>query len=178
MAYPSYNENFEIFTDASSRQLGTVIVQKKRPIAFFIRKLTKAQQKYTVTELELLSIVETLKEFKGMLWGQKIKVWTDHQNLTRDSLGLTSDCVTRWRLLLKEYGPKIVYIKGIQNTVADAISSLEYDPIINPDRHFNLCMQKASEETDIDLDSLKWQAVSNNFVHYNSVEDSKNRKDR
>ena len=66
-----------------------------------------------------------------MLWGQPIKVYTDHKNLIRDALGLTSDRVYQWRLLLEEYGPKIVYIKGIHNTVADAISRLEYDPSIN-----------------------------------------------
>jgi hypothetical protein len=39
---------------------------------------------------------------------------------------LTPDKVHRWRLLLKEYGPEIViYIKGIHNTVTDAISRLE-----------------------------------------------------
>ncbi len=37
----------------------------------------------------------------------------------------------RWRLLLEEYGPKNVYIKGIHNTVTDAISRLEYDPSVN-----------------------------------------------
>ena len=41
-------------------------------------------------------------------------------------LGLTSDRVYRWRLLLEEFGPEIVYIKGIHNTVADAISRLDY----------------------------------------------------
>jgi hypothetical protein len=58
-----------IYTDASTRQLGGVITQDIRPIAFFSRKLTKAQQRYSVTELELLSIVELLKNFKGMLLG-------------------------------------------------------------------------------------------------------------
>ncbi len=33
--------------------------------------------------------------------------------------------------MLEEYGPEIVYIKGIHNTVADAISQLEYDPSVN-----------------------------------------------
>jgi hypothetical protein len=33
--------------------------------------------------------------------------------------------------LLEEYRPEIVYIEGIYNTVADAISQLEYDPSIN-----------------------------------------------
>ncbi len=66
-----------------------------------------------------------------MLWGQQIKVFTDHANLMRDALGLTSDRVYPWRLLLEEYGLEIVYIKGIHNTVADAVSRLEYDPSVN-----------------------------------------------
>ena len=128
LAYPDYSLPFDIYTDASSRQLGAVITQKGKPIAFFSRKLSETQQKYSVTELELLSIVETLKEFKGMLWGQRIKVFTDHKNLMQNALGMTSDRVYRWRLLLEEYGPVIEYIKGIDNTVADAMSRLEYDP--------------------------------------------------
>jgi hypothetical protein len=66
-----------------------------------------------------------------MLWGQSIKVYTDHANLIEDALGMTLECVYRWRLLLEEYKPKIVYIKGIHNTFADAISRLEYDPSVN-----------------------------------------------
>ena len=58
---------------------------------FFSRKLSVAQRKYSVTEIELLAIVKTLKEFKGMLWGQPIKVFTYHKNCMRDALGLTSD---------------------------------------------------------------------------------------
>ena len=128
LAYPDFSKPFEIYTDASAKQLGSVITQDNRPLAFFSRKLSETQQKYNVTEIELLAIVETLKEFKGMLWGQDIKIYTDHLNLTRDALGLTSDRVYRWRLILEEYGPEIVYIKGIHNTVADAISRLDFAP--------------------------------------------------
>jgi hypothetical protein len=104
LAYLDFSKPFEIYMDASSAQAGAVITQDNRPIAFFSRKLSKAQQKHSVTEIELLAIVETLKlkEFKGMLLGQDIKVYTDHKNLTRDALGLTSDRVYRWRLLLEE----------------------------------------------------------------------------
>jgi hypothetical protein len=49
---------FEIYTDASSTLLGDVIVQDIKPIAFFSRKLSKTQQKYSVIEIELLAIVE------------------------------------------------------------------------------------------------------------------------
>jgi hypothetical protein len=64
-----------------------------------------------------------------MLWGQRVKVYTDHKNLMQDALGFTSDRVYRWRLLIEEYGPEIVWVKGVHNTVADAISRLEYSPI-------------------------------------------------
>jgi hypothetical protein len=66
-----------------------------------------------------------------MLWEQQIKVYTDHKNLIRDALGLTSDRVYQWRLLLKEYGPEIIHIKGIHNTVDDTISRLNYSPVHN-----------------------------------------------
>jgi hypothetical protein len=131
LAYPDYSKVFEIYTDASSKKLGAVITQDNRPIAFFSWKLSDAQHKYSITKIDLLAIVETLQEFKGMLWGQNIKVFTDHANLKRDALGLTSDRVCQWRLLLEEYRPKIVYKKGIHNTVADAVSRLEYDPSVN-----------------------------------------------
>ena len=75
-----------------------------------------------MTKVDLLNIVETLKEFKGMLLGNRIKVYTDHRNLIQDAIGLTSEHIYQWRLLLQEYGPKIMHIKFIQNTVADAIS--------------------------------------------------------
>ncbi len=84
LAYPDFTKPFDIYTDTSTKQLGSVITQDNRPIAFFSRKLSGVQSKYTVTKLELLAIVETLKEFNGMLWGQRIIVYTDHKNLTQD----------------------------------------------------------------------------------------------
>ncbi len=57
LAYPDYSKVFEIYTDACSKQLGAVITQDNRPIAFFSRKLSNKQCKYCVTEIELLAIV-------------------------------------------------------------------------------------------------------------------------
>ncbi len=55
-----------------------------------------------------------------------------------NALGLTSDRVYQWRILLEEYAPEIVYIKWIHNTVADAISRLEYNPEVNEQNFANL----------------------------------------
>jgi hypothetical protein len=95
LAYPDYSKEFEIYTDAASCQMGAVITQQNRPIVFFSKKLFTTQQKYSVTEVELLAIVETLTEFKAMLWGQKINVYNDHKNLIQDALSLTSNRVNR-----------------------------------------------------------------------------------
>jgi hypothetical protein len=91
LTYPDYSKVFEIYTDASSKQLGAAITQDNMPIAFFSWKLSIAQRKYSVTKIELLAIVKTLKECKGILWGQSTKVFTDHKNFMRDALGLTLD---------------------------------------------------------------------------------------
>ena len=53
-------------------------------------------------------------------------MYTDHKKLKQDALGSSSDRVYRWRLLLEEFASDIVYIKCINNTVADAISRLDY----------------------------------------------------
>ncbi len=79
LAYPDYLKVFEIYTCASSKKLRAVIAQDNRPVAFLSWKLSIAQHKYGVTKIELLAIVKTPKEFKGMLWGQPIKVFTDYK---------------------------------------------------------------------------------------------------
>jgi transposase InsO family protein len=152
LSYPNFNEPFEIHTDASKQQLGAVISQNKQPIAFYSRKLNPAQVNYTTTERELLSIVETLKEFRNILLGQQIKVYTDHKNLTYKTFN--TERVMRWRLILEEYSPELIYIQGDKNIVADALSRLELTedpPDLQPEvnvlaEHFALSKTDVPEE--------------------------------
>ena len=92
--YPDHNKEFIIETDASDYQLGGRIFQHKdeeeveqdkpteQDVAFYTRKLNFAQKNYTTIEKEMLSAVEILKEYRPMLLGAKIKIYTDHKNLT------------------------------------------------------------------------------------------------
>ena len=61
LAYPDFNEEFKVHTDARKFQLGSVISQKGKPISLYSIKLTDSQKRYTVTEKGLLIIFETLK---------------------------------------------------------------------------------------------------------------------
>jgi hypothetical protein len=99
-------------------------------------KLTPTQTRYTTTERELLSIVETLKEFRTILLGQQLIVHTDHENLTHKHFN-SDRVVMRRRLYIEEYSPNLRYIKGIKNLAADALSRLRI--LNNPmnEAHFN-----------------------------------------
>ena len=125
LTYPYLNETFNIHTHASAFQLGAVISHKYKHITFYNRKLAGAQQRYTITERELLIIVETLKEFRTVLLGPKLRIYTDHKDIICKILN--TDRVLRWRLILEEYRLDIKYIKGEKNILADALSRLPFN---------------------------------------------------
>jgi hypothetical protein len=71
ICHPDFNHicSFHLDIDASDHQLGAVIMQDKKPIAFYSQKLNTAQKRYTTTERELLSAIETCKVYKNILLG-------------------------------------------------------------------------------------------------------------
>jgi hypothetical protein len=120
LAFPDFEKEFHIYADASDYQLGGVIMQDDKPLAFYSRKMNSAQQNYGTGQQELLSIVETLKEFECILLGQEITIHTDHLNLLYENT--KNKRLLRWRLTLEEFAPKFVHIKGEKNVVADCLS--------------------------------------------------------
>jgi hypothetical protein len=79
-----------ISPDASGHQLGAVVIQDKKPIDFYLRKLNTTQRRYANTERnrEFLSAIETCKEYKNILLGyhEPIIVFTEYKNNTFDGL--------------------------------------------------------------------------------------------
>ena len=100
-------------------QLEAVIVQKVKTIDFYSIKLTYYQQRYTVTYMELLIIIETLKKSKTILLGQKLSINTD--NKTPKCKNFNTNRVLRWILILEDFGTGIEYIKGEENIVSYAL---------------------------------------------------------
>jgi RNase H-like domain found in reverse transcriptase len=102
LSYPDFDKPSQIFTDASDGQLGAVIMQDNLTMDSYSINLNAALKRYTTTERELLSTIETYKENTNILLQYPIIVFTDHKNITFNRLK-SSDCVLCCLLLLEEY---------------------------------------------------------------------------
>ena len=63
-----------------------------------------------------------MKDFITILLGRKLRIYTNHKDLTCEHFN--TDRVLIWRLILEEYGPDIEYIKVEKNIVADGLSRI------------------------------------------------------
>ena len=67
LAYPNFQLQFLLYTDASDSAIGAVLSQmqegQERVIAYWSRKLQKTERNYSTTEQEALAVVSAIKEF-------------------------------------------------------------------------------------------------------------------
>ncbi|GFY31522.1 retrovirus-related Pol polyprotein from transposon gypsy [Trichonephila clavipes] len=120
---PNFQEQFNLFTDASGVGIGVVLNQNHRPIAFASRTLNKAERNYTVTERECLAVIWALNKFKTYFESLPVKVITDHAALTKLTKGKNlSSRMIRWALKLSQFNIEWEHRQGVQNVVADVLS--------------------------------------------------------
>ncbi|GBN20764.1 Retrovirus-related Pol polyprotein from transposon 297 [Araneus ventricosus] len=84
---PDISRPFWLYTDASATAIGACLAQhddvgKELPIAFFSKKLTPTQMKWSSIEREAFCVLEALKKFDTWIFGGKIQVVSDHNPLT------------------------------------------------------------------------------------------------
>ncbi|GFR94628.1 Pol polyprotein, partial [Elysia marginata] len=84
--HPDPKSETRLSTDASDSAIGAELSQKHhgmwRPIAFFSRKLTSPQSRYSTFDRELLAIYSAIQHFRFFLEGRPFSVLTDHKPLT------------------------------------------------------------------------------------------------
>ncbi|GJT77394.1 putative nucleotidyltransferase, ribonuclease H [Tanacetum coccineum] len=109
---PIWNLRFELMCDASDFAVGAVLGQKDgknfHPIYFASKTLNPSQQKYTITEKELMAVVFAFDKFRSYLILSKTIVHIDHSTLKH--LFKKQDAkprLIRWILLLHEFDIEI-----------------------------------------------------------------------
>ena len=72
-----------------------------------------------------------IKQFQGVIFGYEINVISDHNNLVYAPTLSESQRVMRWKIILKESGPNIQHIAGVENIVPDMLSRLSSTSVYN-----------------------------------------------
>lgn len=132
LAHPDSQAKLGLVTDASDTAIGAVLQQLKdgawQPLAFFSRKLSPAQIKYSPYDRELLAIYESIKYFRFMLEATHFTVYTDHKPLCYAFHERKSSCSPRQYRhldLISQFTTDIQHISGTSNVVADTLSRIE-----------------------------------------------------
>ena len=81
IALPNGRDGFVVYSNASRQGLGCVLMQNDRVIAYASRQLKKHEENYPTHDLELATIVFTLKIWRHYLYGAPYRIFTDHKSL-------------------------------------------------------------------------------------------------
>ena len=123
LTQPTCGKEYVIFSDTSLNELGCVLMQEGKVVAYASRQLNSHEKNYPTHDLELVPIVFVLKIWRHYLYGEKCFIYTDHKSLkyfpSQRELNLRQ---RRWMELIKDYDCVIDYQPGKANVVADALS--------------------------------------------------------
>ena len=127
LVLPLPSDFFTLQTDASGVGIASVLTVTRNgtehPVAYYNRKLTPAEQNYTVTELEGLAVIASIQHFESISLWTVFTVVTDHRSLTfLQSAKLLSGRLACWILYLQTFNFKIAYRPGSQHQLPDALS--------------------------------------------------------
>ena len=124
LALPYFYKTFEIECDASGIGIGAVLMQEKRPIAYFSKKLNGATLNYPTYEKELCALVRTLETWQHYLWPKEFVIHTaDHESLKHlKEQGKLNRRHANWVEFIETFPYVIKYKQRKENIVADALS--------------------------------------------------------
>jgi hypothetical protein len=124
---PRSDEQLVLFTDASNfavaGALGVIRNGTFFPWHMHSRVLTDTQSRYSTTKREMFAILSSLYAFHDYVYGQKIRIFTDHQALV-GAMRIEGSQVTiaGWLEQLAYYRFTLEYVPGVANPLADYLS--------------------------------------------------------
>ena len=128
LATPDLTKTFIMECDASGNGIGVVLIQDERPTSFESRPMKGKYLHKAIYEKEILAILHALKKWRSYLMGIQFKVKTDHDSLKYFlKQRLSFEEKQKWVTKMLGYDFEIIYKKGKQNVVEDALSRKDED---------------------------------------------------
>jgi hypothetical protein len=123
LALPDFTKIFVLECDASGKGINVVLMQEGRTFAFTSKQLSERNLAKPIYEKEMLAILHVFDLWCPYLLGQHFQIKTDHQNLKYFlEQRISSQEQQKWVTKLFGYDYEIIYKKGKDNVVADALS--------------------------------------------------------
>ncbi|GJR82098.1 putative mitochondrial protein [Tanacetum coccineum] len=123
---PNFEQEFVVETDVSGKGIGAVLCQNCHLIAYWSKTLSAKRQALSTYEKEFLAVVAALDTWKGYLFDRHFKIRTNHFSLKYMlNQKLTTPFQFKWLPKILGYDYEIVYKKGSENVVADALSRMD-----------------------------------------------------
>ncbi|GBN05329.1 Transposon Ty3-I Gag-Pol polyprotein [Araneus ventricosus] len=151
--YPSPDARLCLTCDASDRAFGSVLSQEEngewKPLAFFSRKLTAAEQRYSVYDRELLSVHASVRHFSYMLEGRNFTIYIDRKPLIYAFTQKHEKCSPlqiRHLDWIGQFSTDIRHISGSLNVVADSLSRISEIEMLSPIDYKELAKVQLSDE--------------------------------
>jgi hypothetical protein len=123
LTIPDPEKRYTVFCDASSKGLGSVLMQGDNVIAYASRQLKTHEENHATHDLELAAIVFALKVWRHLLYGEQFDLFSDHKSLKflfdQKDLNMRQ---MRWMEYLKDFDFDLKYHPGKANVVDDALS--------------------------------------------------------
>ena len=123
LALPDFTKSFVIECDASGTGIGAVLMQECRPLAFTRQQLSGKNLGQSTYEKEMMAILHAVDTWWPYLLGRRFQIRTNHQSLKyflKQCLSLPQQ--NKWLAKMLGYDYEIIYKKGRENVVVDALS--------------------------------------------------------